>query len=305
MKPRISEVGIIGGGPSACATAIQLKRCGVDSVIFERNKIGGLLLNARMIENYPGFPEGISGEKLTGLFEQHLMRLNVRVEIADVVGLHYEDGFTQSRGAFLLNTVQNSFRSRIVVLASGTKPKELKELEIPEEAKNRVVYEIYPILGNHHKRVTIVGSGDCALDYALSLARLSDQVVILNRSMRKRSFPRLWQEIREEKRIAYEENVEIAHVSLAGRELLLKCTKEVGSRFEIFSDYLVVAIGRIPQTDYISTEMREKVAGLQHERRLYFVGDVKRGDYRQTAIAVGDGIYAAMKIYRMLREGQE
>lgn len=305
MRSGVSEVAIIGAGPAGCATAIQLKRSGIDPTVFERSKVGGLLLNANMVENYPGFPQGITGVRLAGLFEKHLARLKIEVENANVLELHYEDGATQSGGVFLIETGEDSFRTRMVVVASGTHPKELRGLEIPEEAKNRVIYEIYPILGDCGKRVAIVGSGDCALDYALNLARRSNHVVILNRSTRRKCLPVLWRDVREEKRIVYEENIEIRRISRTERGLLLECAKESDSHFEISIDYLIVAIGRIPQIDYISQTTRKSIPALQRHGRLYFVGDVKRGDYRQSAIAVGDGIHAAMKIHRRLRKEKE
>ncbi len=305
MKKQTSEVAIIGAGPSGCATAIQLKRHGIDPIIFEKGSVGGLLLNANKVENYPGFPEGITGVELVSLLEEHLARLKIEVRNANVVELHHEDDSGQAGGVFLIKTTEESFRPRVVVVASGTRPKELTGLHIPEEVRNRVIYEIQPILGNSHNRVAIIGSGDAALDYALNLAKSSSMVVVLNRSTRKKCLPLLWREVMEEKRIVYEENIEITRLSVSGDELLVECKKEADSDIKMCVDYLIVAIGRIPEIGYISQRMKRSIPDLQHRGRLYFVGDVRRGIYRQTGIAVGDGIYAAMRIHNVLRKEKE
>lgn len=299
------EVAIIGAGPAGCATAIQLKRYGIDPVVLEKGKIGGLLLNANLVQNYPGFPEGITGVELASLFEEHLVRSKIKVKNARVAELNYEDNSTESCGTFLIKTAQESFRYRTVVVASGTRPKELTRLRIPKQVKNRVFYEIYPILENCRKRMAIVGSGDAAFDYALNLAKRSNQVIILNRSMRRKCAPSLWQDVMREKRILYEDNVEITSLSGSGDKLFVECKKTSDSNLRIFIDYLIIAIGRVPETDYISQEMKKNIPKLQRSQRLYFVGDVKRGICRQATIAVGDGIHAAMRIRNLLRKEAE
>jgi len=74
----MNDVAVIGGGPSGIAASIYLKRAGVDVILFEKYEIGGLLSNAHLIENYPGFPSGISGKKLCKLFEEHLKKWKVK-----------------------------------------------------------------------------------------------------------------------------------------------------------------------------------------------------------------------------------
>lgn len=290
------QVAIIGAGPAGCATAIQLKRYGIDPIILEKSRVGGLLLNANLVENYPGFPKGITGVELASLLEEHLIGSNIEVKNLEVVGLDCDEE------SFLIETKEGSFKSQIVVIASGTRPKELTGLQIPEAARDRVIYEIYPILGIHHKRMAIVGSGDVAFDYALNLAKGSNDIAILNRSTRRKCLPSLWRNALEERRIRYEENIEIRHLSLSENGLLIECKKDSDSNLRMVIDHLIIAIGRRPQIDFISPRMKKSIPYLQHQQRLYFVGDVKHGKYRQAAIAVGDGIYTAMRIANILRK---
>jgi len=290
---KIEEVSIIGAGPSGISTAIQLKRYGIEPVIFEKNRIGGLLLNANLVENYPGFPEGVSGIELVKLFEEHLKNSGIEVYNLEVTELDFEEE------VFLIYTKDKLFRSKIVVIASGTKPKEFSR--IPGNVKDRIFYEIYPLFEVRNKKIVIVGGGDAAFDYALNLSE-QNETIILNRSRNRKCLPLLWERVTHSHRITYYDNSEIVNVKDLQHGLRLviqcRCDKE---KSEFFADYLVFAIGREPQIDYFSEKLKEDRCKLNDLGRLYFVGDVKNNHYRQTAIAVGDGIYSAMKIYEIKR----
>jgi thioredoxin reductase (NADPH) len=191
-----------------------------------------------------------------------------------------------------------TYHSTIAVIASGTKPRTMEKLHIPEELKDRFFYEVYPLLGEAGKQIVIIGAGDAAFDYALNLAR-NNKVIILNRGTEVSCLPLLWERTKLEDNIEYHQQTSITRVSPGppGR-INLESNKS-----KIFiADYLIAAIGRDPNLDFISGQFSEKTIQLEDSGKLYFVGDVANGLYRQTAIAVGDGILAAMKIYKFLKE---
>ena len=117
MKEEPIQVAIIGAGTAGMTAAIQLKRYDIPFVLLERERVGGLLWNANLVENYPGFPAGVSGSKLIGLMEKQMERIGVEVTFESVTELSYEDD------RFLVATSQASYCPRYVVVASGTKPK--------------------------------------------------------------------------------------------------------------------------------------------------------------------------------------
>ena len=168
----------------------------------------------------------------------------------------------------------------------------------PEELLDRFYYEVYPLLGEAGKQIGIIGAGDAAFDYALNLAKYN-KVIILNRGTVVSCLPLLWERAELEDNIDYHQQISVDRVSPGpdGR-IMLECNKS-----KVFiADYLITAIGRDPNLDFVSGQFSEKTIQLENSGKLYFVGDVANGLYRQTAIAVGDGILAAMKIYKYLKE---
>ena len=291
------EVIIVGAGPAGLATALQLERYGIRSLIIEQGRVGGLLLNANLVENYPGFPGGIAGPELVDLFKEQVKSYNLHIYKARLENLDYtNEQFEFSVDGQLLH-------SRLAVVASGTKPRTLNELDIPPEIQNKVYYEVYPLLDVVGKQIAIVGAGDAAFDYALNLARNND-IFVFNRGDKISSLPLLSKRAQLIPRIHYHQETAITRTTAGPDERIsLECNTPTGSSGYIV-DYLIGAIGREPNLDFASGQFSEKAIQLENSGKLYYVGDVANGLFRQTGIAVGDGILAAMKIYKYLKENE-
>jgi len=285
-------VAIIGAGPGGIAAAIQLKRYGIEPSILEKSHIGGLLVNANLVENYPGFPGGISGADLVKLFDSQLREVGVAVQFSEVLHLDHQE-------SFIIETEGGKLYSRIAVVASGTRPRRFTGVEIPPEAAERVFYEVHPIAGVNGKRIAIIGAGDAAFDYALNLGR-QNEVTILNRGQKKRCLPLLVERAERCLGISYRENTVIAAIK-GWRHGLVLDIKGPAGKWELSADYVIFAIGRVSQLDYFSERLTKMASELEERGLLYFVGDVKNDIYRQSSIAVGDGVHTAMKIYRGVR----
>ncbi len=292
---KFEKVVIIGAGPAGIATAIQLKRYGIDPIIFEKNKIGGLLRNANLVENYPGFPNGISGLELVELFKKHLKKNPIKIIFEEVIKLDFKEKL------YLMETSKRTFYSKIVVVATGTKPKKFTDFDVSKRFKDKIFYEIYPILGVKGKRIVVVGAGDSAFDYALNLEK-NNEVVILNRGKAAKCLPLLLERAKKSFRITYLRNTKISNIIENSKdELLLELTSPEGIS-KLYTHYVIFALGREPQLDFLSEKLKKIVKKLENKEFLYFIGDVKNGTFRQTAIAIGDGIMAAMKINKKLKE---
>ncbi len=280
---------IVGGGPAGIAAAIQLTRYDITPLVFEKERLGGLLRNANLVENYPGFPKGVPGPELVELFKRQLRESGTYPILEEVIGIE------TSADEFHLRTTDGEYRAWCVVIASGTRPKPWDGPPLPPELTERVQSEVYPLRHLRNRHIVVIGAGDAAFDYALNLARAND-VTILNRGSRVRCLPVLERRASGEPRISYHAETSPTQItSSEGGRLLVQCTVKGEVRtFE--ADHLLLAISREPDLDFIATEV------LENNDRLYPIGDVVNGSCRQTAIAVGDGIRTAMRIALKMAE---
>ncbi|MEW6402404.1 MAG: NAD(P)/FAD-dependent oxidoreductase [Chloroflexota bacterium] len=292
-RPRIL---IVGAGPAGIAAGIQLQRYGLEPVILEKEKIGGLLRNANWVENYPGFPNGVAGSKLITLMEKQVKRIGVQVEREEVVQLDWD-------GENFVAETQNAKREvEVVIVASGTESRKVPEV-ISAAARARVFTEVWPLLKIEGRHIVIVGAGDAAFDYALNLSKKRNSVTILNRGDSVKCLGLLWERASLEPAITYRAGVAVSHVDADETAARLKVRCEAGgSSEEVTADYVIFAIGRDPQLDFLSENLKRCEKDLIETGRLYFVGDVQNGLLRQTAIAVGDGLRAAMQIHAKLEK---
>jgi len=281
---RLEDVVIIGAGPGGTTAAIQLKRYGIPFILLEKEQVGGLLWNANLVENYPGFPAGVSGPKLIGLVKKQMERLGVQVTFDSVTKLDLQNE------RFLVATQHAQYFPRYVIVATGTKPKPIP-LVFPADAQNRIFSDVYHLLDEREKQIVIIGAGDAAFDYALNLTKNRNSVTILNRGRDVKCLELLWERATAKPNIVYRPGTSVSAVMLNEAENGLQVQLESGE--SLFADYLLFAIGRIPQTDFLS----EVLVVNKIMDGLYFVGDVKNGLYRQAAIAAGDGLRVAMEIY--------
>ncbi|MEE8341271.1 MAG: NAD(P)/FAD-dependent oxidoreductase, partial [Candidatus Neomarinimicrobiota bacterium] len=181
---------------------------------------------------------------------------------------------------------------KYLVIASGTKPIIPKIPTIHDSIKNNVFFEIHQLGQVFDKKITIIGAGDCAFDYALNLSG-SNQVILLNRSTHIKALPILQEHCSTSSNIRYLENISVKKIENVNNQLLLFCNNAE----KLTADHLLIAIGREPNLDFIDVNILEKP-------NLFQIGDVKNGLYRQTTISTGDGTFTAMMISSRLSQGR-
>ena len=251
------EVMIIGAGPGGMAAAIQLKRYDITPVLLEQDCVGGLLRNANLVENYPGFPGGITGLELVELLERQLQYAGVDVTYETVLHVDVQNDI------FLASTNKRVCASAIVVIATGTVPRTIPDLAIDHNASDRVYHEIVPVVDAENRRIAIIGGGDAAFDYALNLAR-KNEVTIINRSATVRCIPLLWNRSLQVDNITYMAEVTVKSIGDERGEVLIDC--DGGDQIEC--DYVVIAVGRDPNVGMLSDELLERSNELIDVKKL-------------------------------------
>lgn len=300
MNGRVHEVAIIGAGPAGIAAAIYLKRAGVDLLLFERKRVGGLLANANLVENYPGFPDGIGGTELVSLFDAQLRNWKMRVIKADVRRVSRE------RGLFKTFVGNDRYISRFLILATGTQPKRIQLRGLDRISEGKLLFEIADASGQiKGKRFLVIGGGDAAFDYALNIARNGGSADLIIRSASPTCIPLLLRRAKKEKSIEITLRTDPISVEERGWHVELTCRRGSGEEV-IGGDSLLVACGREANLRILSPKLREETRLGNDSRgvsKIHLVGDVRRGLNRQVGIAVGDGIAAAMEIARLCGKG--
>jgi thioredoxin reductase (NADPH) len=287
---------IIGAGPAGLAAAMQLKRQGIDPLVLERKMVGGLLLNANLVENYPGFVSGISGPELVSLFKDQAERLGVVIENEEVVTASFEANH------FRIVTNKRKLKSQLLIAGSGTKPRKITDDLYSDDWSQSLFYEVYPLIEEKDKEIVIIGAGDAAFDYALNLS-CNNRVTILNRGSKIKALPLLFDRIQVNKAIRYFTNTEITGVSKTASGMLNISIKNKSPEQIIECDYLLAAIGREPEYSFADPSIIDELEKLLKDQKLFLIGDLQNGSFRQTTIAVADGIRAAMLIAQILEKG--
>jgi thioredoxin reductase len=290
-KGKTYPVVIVGAGPGGIAASIYLKRAGIEPLVFERDEIGGLLRNAYLVENYPGFPQGVHGQQLINLFKEQLVRLRIDVRMEEISKVMKEGN------VFKVASESGDVYANSVILATGTKPKRIEIEDLDRVEWSKVFYEVRDIPSTAKGSILIIGGGDAAFDYALNLASRDFYVDIVFRGENPVCIPLLAERADRLEKIKTHGETEPKSVTEKDRQLIFNVNHK-GNEKEMIADYALIACGREANLSVLPPELAEN---WKETSGLYLVGDVRRGDYRQVGISVGDGILAAMTIAQSSR----
>jgi thioredoxin reductase (NADPH) len=254
-----------------------------------------LLWNANLVENYPGFPGGIAGPALVNRFLEQAGAAGVEITPSQVTRLDWR------AESFEAITSLGAYSARAAILAPGTRPRRLETPAIPPELTTVVAYEVAALPpGLSKQRVTIIGGGDAAFDYALNLGA-RNKITILNRGKVPKCLPLLWQRATKCANIRHIPLAVLERIEPRGKELCLTYSHQ-GELRHLSADYLLVAIGREPDLRFLSQDLLQALPALEKSGLYHLAGDAKNGMFRQVSIAVGDGIRAAMTVSNTLLE---
>lgn len=292
----VKDLIIIGAGPSGVSAAIYAKRANLDFIIFEKFAIGGQVINAFEVENYPGFNK-IFGSDLAINFMNNLTALNVEVKYEEVVSLEKKEDI------FILKTsLDNVYYAKNVILALGSNP---RKLNLPNEDQftGRGISYCAMCDGNFYKdkEILVYGGGNSAISEALFLTNIVKKLTIVSRS-NLRADKSLVEELSSKQNVDILENklvdsLIIDNNEIKGVKLKDKFNNEITS---LNIEGIFVYIGAIPSTSFLTNlGILNKEGYIEVNNHfetkinnLYAIGDVINKDLRQIVTATNDGAFA-------------
>ena len=300
------QVIIIGSGPAGLTAALYTARAQLEPLVFVGDALGGQVAISSEIENYPGFPEGLTGPELGQLFQKQAERFGARLEYDTITGLDL------SVRPFKVTAYGGEQEAHALIIATGSSP---RKLGVPgeEEFAGRGVSYCATCDGFFYtgREIALVGGGDTAVEEAMFLTRFAARVYQVHRRDRLRA-DRYMQEraFRNEKiEFVWDTVVDeiVGHQAVSG--VRLRNVKTGEERLHPVEG-VFVAIGHNPNTEFLGGQVTldEKGYILTDDRRrtnvpgVYAAGDVQDWMYRQIATSVGDGCRAAMEVEKYIAE---
>ncbi|MGQ9735946.1 MAG: thioredoxin-disulfide reductase [Thermaceae bacterium] len=302
----VYDVVIVGGGPAGLTAGIYTGRAQLKTLIVEKGLPGGQIAQTDEVENYPGFPEGISGGELAARMVQQAEKFGAVLVMDEVQGIE------KTPGGFLVWGYERTYQARAVILATGANP---RKLGVPGEEKfyGRGVSTCATCDGYFYrdKEVVVVGGGDAAVEEGLFLTRFARKVTLVHRRDELRANKAAQKRAFENPKMHFL----FSHIvtEILGEDQVtgvrLKNLK-TGEEFVYPTDGVFVFIGHEPNTGFLKGFVELRPDGYVAVREEVFTsvegvfaaGDVADPIYRQLATSVGAGTRAAMMAERYLAE---
>ena len=301
---KVYHVVIIGSGPAGLTAGLYCARSRFNTLLIEKGVIGGQITNAERVENYPGFPKGISGIELGQLIHEQATSYGLEILLAEVTKV------VLGQRHNLVSTSEGDFVAESIIIASGS---QFRKLGVPGEDKfvgKGVSYCATcdgPLFKG--KTVAVIGGGDAAVTEALYLSKFASSVKVIHRRSQLRASKIFQERAMAEPKIEFIWDTAVTQIEGDGlvKQLMLKSTKNAKiSILEVAGVF--VAIGSEPNSaqwrgllpldeeGYIITNelMKTRIVGI------FAAGDVRHNSARQAITAAGDGATAAMSAARFL-----
>lgn len=298
------DVIIIGGGPAGLSAGTYIARARLNALLIERGAIGGQIINTQLVENYPGFVEGIGGIELTQAMHEQAARFGLETVYADVSGIR-ADGKNK-----IVTTSGGDFTAPAIIITGGS---ERQKLGVPgeEEYIGKGVSFCATCDGAFFadKEVAVVGGGNAALTEALELTRFAAKVTVIHRRDELRATRILQEKARANSKIEFllDSVVDevVGETFVTGARVSNVKTKQQ-SRLEVTGVFM--SVGFRPNTDYLKgtvelDELGSVIVNQDMETSvpgIFAAGDIRSRSIRQVIAAAGDGAVAAISAEKYL-----
>jgi thioredoxin reductase (NADPH) len=308
MSEKIQDLVMIGAGPSALAAAIYTSREDIDTVLYEKAVVGGIPAVVDMIDNYPGFPDGIEGMTLAEQMEKQAKRFGSKIEFGEVSGI-------RSEGDYKILTIDgNDVKAKAVLIATGSSN---SKVGVPgeEEYYGRGVHYCATCDGAFYrgKKLAVIGGGNSAVQESFYLTKFASHIDLIVRSVIRASdvLQAELQKYVEEGKITVHLGAPTEEIVATDGHVSAVRIKKDGKSVDIAVDGVFVFVGLKPNTGFLqgSNIELDGEGFIKTNEKLetnmpgvFASGDVRSGAIMQIAVAVGEGVTAAIKIDEYLRD---
>lgn len=296
------ELVIVGAGPAGLTAGLYAGRARLKTIILEKMSVGGRILMSESIENYPGFPGGISTHELIQRMEEQVRGLGVEIINDDVLDLDCKEKTVKGQ--------EKEYRAKAIIIATGARPRKLQVAGEDRFIGKGVSYCATcdaPFFKN--KKIVIAGGGNAVAEEALYLARFAESVTIVHRRDELRASPILQEKLKQNGKISFLLSRVVAKIE--GETRVSSVTlKEVSSQKEeaFACDGIFIYIGYDPDTLFIKDKLKLNESGFviadrnmeTSERGIFACGDCCEKPLYQVITACSDGAVASESAYKYI-----
>jgi len=308
MTEKIRNTVIMGSGCAGLTAAIYAARANLQPLVIEGHEPGGQLSLTTLVENFPGFPEGIQGPELIENMRRQAARFGAEFLTAQVTAADL------SRRPFVLKANSGEIRTRSLIIASGASARWLglpnEQALIGHGVSSCATCDGFFFSG---KEIAVVGGGDSAMEEALFLTRFATKVTIIHRRDQFRASKIMLERARKHEKIHFLTNTVVEDVYGASSKevtgLKLRDLKS-GEVRDFPASALFLGIGHIPNAAVFNGQLETDADGYLKTRDyvftkipgVYACGDVADRRYKQAISAAGTGCMAAIEVEKFLEE---
>ena len=307
MNRDIRDTVIVGGGVSGMSAGIFSARLGLNTLLLERLMPGGQVINAEKVEDYPGFPNGVSGAELVGLMQDQAMSAGTEISLTEVTEIKPGDS-----GIDVI-TYDSAIRTHTVIIAGGST---LTKLSVPGEDRLEGSGVSYCATCDGafflDQKVCVIGGGDSAFEEALTLTDFASSVDIYCREPQPHAQAILQTKVDNNEKITIHCNTEVKKIN--GDQMVESISIVDSKTHEETTEKMsgvFIFVGLTPNTNYlgsildldsaghIETDMwmRTKVEGILAS------GDIRKNSASQLITCAGDGATSALSAFRYMKSG--
>jgi len=302
----VENVIIIGSGPAGLTAALYTARANLEPLVFTGNEIGGQVSITNEVENYPGFPEGLTGPELVEKFQKQAERFGARVEYAEVTEVDLDVH------PFRVRSYDSEHEAKAIIVATGASA---RKLGVPGEVDftGRGVSYCATCDGFffRNKDVVVVGGGDSALEEGVFLTKFASRVRIIHRRDQLRAGFALQERAKRNEKIEFvwDTIVTEIHGNGAVESVQVKNVK-TGEISTLNTEGVFVYIGHYPNSQLFKGVLDMDEHGYLTTDRLtrtslpgvFAAGEITDSVFRQVVTSAGEGCKAAIQVERYLAE---